>query len=554
MLTDSDSDSDSGLGVGAPEGPPAPSEAVGPLMRGIAVIRALTDAGGAESLPELSREVGLARATVDRILATLEALGYARVHRREVALTPRLMELGNAYLRSVRIPASLGPIAEQLSESLDEVVTLTVSDDEGVYLVHEAVRPRKLAIVCHVGDRLPIDRSAGGALFAATWDAERWERYQAGHACTQGHGDTRACAEELRRRAEAADSLGWALDDQWLEPGLIAVGMPVYGPDGTEACTLNVLSFTSRHATAADLADAVLPRLRETARRMESTLRTTPHAAVIGPSGGVREIPQGAGVMESLARGLTLLTAFGEARPSLSIADAARVTKLPRATVRRALITLEHMGYVRQSQGRYRPTVAVLSLGYPVLNRLTLAQIAAPHLEALSARVGHSASLAVLRDETEIMYVARAATATRLTTVDIHVGSRLPAYATAMGRVLLASLPAAQRSKALRSAHPTRLTPHTVTDTGELLTLLRQAHQDGYAIIDEELEVGLRSIALPIRGHDGATLVAVNVAMHARHDAGQDDVTELLALIRATAEAIEQDLATVGPFHRLALM
>ena len=545
---------DSGLGVAVPEQPQEPAEAVGPLMRGISVIRALTEAGGAESLPELSQQVGLARATVDRILATLEAFGYARVHRREASLTPRLMELGNAYLRSVRIPALLGPLAEQLSESLDEVVTLTVTTADGAYLVHEATRPRKLAIVCHVGDRLPIDRSAGGALFAATWDAERWERYEAGHACTQDHGDTHACAQELRRRADAAAGLGWALDDQWLEPGLIAVGMPVHGPDGAEACTLNVLSFTSRHATAADLADAVMPRLRETARRMESTLRTTPRPAATGRSGGVRDVPEGTGVMESLARGLAMLTAFGESRASLSIADAARVTKLPRATVRRALITLEHLGYVSQTQGRYRPNATVLSLGYPVLTRLTLAQIAAPHLEALSARVGHSASLAVLRDETEIMYVARAATATRLTTIDIHVGSRLPAYATAMGRVLLAALPAAQRTKALRAAHPTRLTPHTVTDTDELSALLRQAHQDGYSVIDEELEVGLRSIALPVRGHDGATLAAINVAMHTDHASGQDDVTGLLAPMRTTAQAIEQDLATVGPFHRLALM
>jgi len=550
MLTDSDS----GLGVAVPEGPQEPAEAVGPLMRGIAVIRALTEAGGAESLPELSHDVGLARATVDRILATLEAFGYARVHRREVSLTPRLMELGNAYLRSVRIPALLGPLAEQLSESLDEVVTLTVTTADGAYLVHEATRPRKLAIVCHVGDRLPIDRSAGGALFAATWDAEHWKRYEAGHACTHDHGDPHACAEELRRRADAAAGLGWALDDQWLEPGLIAVGMPIHGSDGAEACTLNVLSFTSRHATAASLAEAVLPRLRETARRMEFTLRTTPRPTATGRSGGVRDVPQGTGVMESLARGLAMLTAFGESLASLSIADAARVTKLPRATVRRALITLEHLGFVSQTQGRYHPNATVLSLGYPVLTRLTLAQIAAPHLEALSATVGHSASLAVLHDETEIMYVARAATATRLTTIDIQIGSRLPAYATAMGRVLLAALPAARRTKALRAAHPTRLTPHTVTDADELLALLRQAHQDGYSVIDEELEVGLRSVALPVRGHDGTTLAAINVAMHAGHDSERDDVAGLLTPMRATADAIEQDLATVGPFHRLALM
>jgi len=540
-----------GLGVEDAQRGAEPADAVGPLMRGMSVIRALTEAGGAQSLPELSREVGLARATLDRVLATLESLGYVRFHRKEAVLTPRLMELGNAYLHSVRIPTLLGPLAQQLSERLDEIVTLTVTQEDGAYVVQEAVRPRKLVIVCHVGDRLPVDRCAGGVLFAATWDEQRWERYAASHACTRDDGDSRACAVEMRRRVEPAQDRGYVLDDQWLEPGLVAVGMPVYGPDGAEACTANVLSFTTRHSTAAELADAVIPALRESVRAMERALRSTPRSATKRTESPPR-VHAGPGAMESFARGLAVLGAFSESQPSLSIADGSRATGLPRATVRRALITLEHLGYVRQVDGHYQPTASVLSLGYPVLTRLTLAQIAATHLEALSSSVNNSASMAVLHDDTEIVYVGRAATAARLMSVDIQIGSHLPAYATAMGRVLLAQLPVDQRTKALRAARPQPLTPQTVTDRGQLLQLLRQVEEDGYAVVDEELEIGLRSVAVPVPGHDGKTIAAINVAMHADRDTAQDITAAVLPYLRSAAQAIHQDLAIVGPFHRLS--
>ncbi|HET6502917.1 MAG TPA: IclR family transcriptional regulator C-terminal domain-containing protein [Amycolatopsis sp.] len=552
MSTDPVAGTTAPAGPGLPEA--APREAVGPLMRGIAVIRALSEAGGAQPLQELSREVGLARASLDRILATLGTLGYVRFQHRQVALAPPLMELGNAYLRSVRIPALLGPLAEDLAERLDEAVTITIADDDGAHLVHKALRPRKLMISCHVGDRLPIDRCAVGALFAATWDADRWERYRRRHPCSRGPEGVRGCADELHRRAEQARTHGVALDDEWLEPGLIAVAIPVRGSGGTTACTVSVLSFTSRHASAAELARAVLPTVTESVRRMEEVLATTPVAPAAEGADG-RNAGPGPGFVESLARGLRMFTAFGEARPRLSVADAARATGLPRATARRALITLAHLGYLAQQQdGRYRLKPAVLSLGFPVLARRTLAQIAMPHLEALSARVGDSASLAVLHDDTEIIYGARSATAARLTTVEIHLGTRLPAFATAMGRVLLAALSADHRAAALRAARPKRLTPCTVTDIQDLLAILDQVHDAGYALVDEELEEGLRSIGVPIRGHDGRILAALNVAMHSDRRSAAACVTDVLPPMRSAADAIERDLVAVGPFTRLALM
>lgn len=532
----------------------APAEAVGPLMRGIAVLRALTEAGHAETPPDLARRVGLARASLDRVLATLEELDYVRVDRRQVTLAPPLMELGNAYLHSVRIPALLGPLAEELSDHLDEWVTLTVADDDEIRLVTEAVRPRKLMIACHVGDRLPVDQCAVGVLFATTWDAGQWDRFRSGHVCSRGPDDRQECADDLFKRAEAARRQGWAMDDQWMEPGLVAVSVPVRGPDGTLTCTVNVLSFTSRHCTAGELAEAVLPAVRESVQRMEEVLRNAQRPGAPVGSGQVRKAASGPRVVESLSRGLSVLAAFGTTRPQLSIADAARVTGLPRATARRALITLEHLGYVSAIDGRYRPKPAMLSLGYPVLSRLTLAQIATPHLEKLSARVGDSVSLAVLHSDTEIMYRARAATAERLTAVDIHVGTRLPAYATAIGRVLIAALPADRRANALRSASPTSLTPHTVTSPHELLRILDRIQHDGYALVDEELEAGLRSIAVPVLGHDNTTLAAVNVAMHIDRNSIRDCVTDVLPHLRAAAAAIHRDLGMIGAFHRPVMM
>lgn len=150
----------------APNRPDEPEEAVGPLMRGLAVLRALTDAGRPCTPPELAAQVGLARASLDRILATLVELDFVRVDGRQVTLAPPVMRLGNAYLHALRIPALLGPIAERLSDELDEIVTLTVADDDGVHVVHESVRPRRLVIACRVGDRLPLDRCAVGAVYA----------------------------------------------------------------------------------------------------------------------------------------------------------------------------------------------------------------------------------------------------------------------------------------------------------------------------------------------------------------------------------------------------
>ncbi|MFJ9565237.1 IclR family transcriptional regulator C-terminal domain-containing protein [Streptomyces fuscichromogenes] len=522
-----------------------PAEAVGPLMRGIAVLRALADAGGQDDLQDLANRTGLARATLDRVTFTLGALGYVHVEGRRALLAPPLMELGNAYLAAVRIPELLGPRADALAEELDEGVTLTVPDRHGAHFVHSAERDRRMGIVCGVGDRLPLDASAPGALLASTWSPAEWERHWAQHPCVRGGQLAQACTDDLRERAAAAKADGWSLDDQWLEAGLIALGFPVHAPDGDLLCVVNVVSHIGRYPSAEELARAALPAVRSAVADMEQELRT-PRPAPPAATGSPRD-PEGPrpgrDFVESLARGLRVLTAFGPDRPTLRIAEAARITGLPRATVRRALITLEHLGYVTGRDGLYRPGAAILALGYAPLSRLSLAQLAQPHLTALSRRLSDSASMTVLSGA-EILYVARAATG-RLMTVNAAVGTRLPAYATSMGRVLLAGLPEDERAAILVSSPRTSLTALTVTDADELIRLVGQVAADGYALVDGELEVGLRSMAVPVRGRDGEVCAAINVASHSCRRSLTACFEEVLPALRTAAAGIERDLRPV---------
>ncbi|GAA2488982.1 IclR family transcriptional regulator domain-containing protein [Streptomyces gobitricini] len=539
-----------------------PPEAVAPLMRGITVLRALTHAAGTLSLSELERATGLARATVDRVTATLARMGYVRLDGRDATLAPRLMELGNAYLAAIRLPGLLGARADALADELDESVSLAVTDRDGIRFVHQATRRRAMSLSFRIGDLLPAERTAPGALFAADWTPAEWTRWREHRTSDPDGRDFPAVpppavpyGEGFEQRAAEARERGWALDDQRIEPGLVALAVPVHGPDGRVACAVSVVSHTSRHS-AASLRDAALPRLRAAVHGMERELREArPPAPAPAPYGlaawtGASKQELGRDFIESLARGLTVLTAFDEGRDALTLSAVAEATGLARATARRALITLEHLGYVTAHERTFRPAPRVLELGYPPLSRTTLSAIAAPHLAALATRVHDSASLAVLAGD-DIQYTARVATS-RIMSVNITVGTRFPAYATSMGRVLLAGLAPAQRAERLARTELLPLTPHTVTDPAGLAAVLDSVARHGYALVDEELEEGLRSLAVPVRDRAGVAVAAVNVAMHSvRRTAGQC-VQELLPELRATADRIEADLRVAGRFARIA--
>ncbi|MDX2704174.1 IclR family transcriptional regulator C-terminal domain-containing protein [Streptomyces sp. PA03-6a] len=543
---------------------PPPQEAVGPLVRGLAVLRELAAADGRRSVGDLVRATGLARSTVDRVVSTLVRTGYLRVEGRDAVLAPRLMELGNAYLAASRFPDLLGPLADALADGLDESVSIAVPDGDGVRFVHQATRRRAMSLTFRIGDQLPAERGAPGALFAGDWDDAGWERWRHRRAADpqdtgfpalpRGHGDAAASFPE---RVAAARTHGWSADDQLIEPGLIAVAVPVRDTAGQPVCAVSVVSHTSRHS-AGSLREAMLPRLRETVAAMEDALSRpadapapSPTDASPSPAAWTRASKQELGpeFVESLARGLAVLTAFGGGRAELPLTAVAEATGLARATARRSLITLEHLGYVASEGRLFRLTPHVLELGCAHLSRLTLPEIARPHLVELVGAVHDSASMAVLSGE-HIQYVARVPTV-RIMSVNITVGTRFPAYATAMGRVLLAGLPARERAAHLARTGFTRLTRHTVTDAPRLARVLDEVAAEGHALVSEELEEGLRSIAVPVRDRGGRVVAAVNVSMHASRRSVEQSRSELLPPLLEAAERIGDDLCVVGRYARV---
>lgn len=532
----------------------APAEAVTPLIRGIAVLRELTEADGTLSLSGLERATGLARSTVDRITATLARMGYVRFDGRDVHLSPRLMELGNAYMSALRLPALLSPHADALADELDESVSLAVADRDGIRFIHQATRRRAMSLSFRIGDLLPAERTAPGPLFATEWTATDWQHWRDRRASDprdlsftavppRTYAADRRDDETFARRTAEASANGWSLDDQLIEPGLVAISVPVRTPgaDGRIASVASVVSHTSRH-TAQHLRTTLLPRLRSAVTDMERELRRTPPPAPGPPPSdlalwtGASKQQLGREFIESLARGLTVLPAFGEGRPELTLTEVAQATGLARATARRALITYEHLGLVAPAGRTFTLTPRVLSLGFPPLSRTSLPEIARPHLADLTSRIHESTSLAVLSDSgEEIQYTARAATA-RVMSVNITVGTRLPAYATALGRVLLADAPAG-----------------TITDEHTPEGTLAAVRSQGYALVDEELEEGLRSIAVPIRGRSGRVVAALNTAMHASRRTPGECVTDLLPELTATATRIQTDLHTAARFTNVPL-
>ncbi|TDC40583.1 IclR family transcriptional regulator [Micromonospora sp. 15K316] len=244
--------------------------------------------------------------------------------------------------------------------------------------------------------------------------------------------------------------------------------------------------------------------------------------------------------VQSLERGLAVIRAFDAERPQLTLSDVARMTGLTRAAARRFLLTLVELGYVHTDGRLFSLRPRILELGYAYLSGLSLPEVAQPHMEALVGQVHESCSVSVL-DGREVVYVARVPTK-RIMTVGISVGTRFPAYATSMGRVLLAAQPAEWLDDYLAKADLRPLTRRTITDPGKLRTVLKKIAAQGYAIVDQELEEGLRSLAAPIHGDNGTVVAAVNVSAHASRGSSETIRKELLPPLLATAERIEEDL------------
>ena len=240
--------------------------------------------------------------------------------------------------------------------------------------------------------------------------------------------------------------------------------------------------------------------------------------------------------MESLARGLSVIKAFGHGKRRLSGAEVAAITGLSRAAARRCLHTLAVLGYATAADGAFELTPAVLLLGQTYVGPASVATVAQPVLERLSARLQESTGVAVL-DREDIVFVARAA-ARRILSVEVSVGGRLPAAHTASGRILLAHTDQPLRAALLSKLKLRRLTPRSIADRGDLEQELERVRTQGYSVVDQELELGLRSMAVPIRRHDGAVLAALNVGVQA----ARIDVRAMLRDFRPQLQAAAAEI------------
>jgi IclR family pca regulon transcriptional regulator len=244
-------------------------------------------------------------------------------------------------------------------------------------------------------------------------------------------------------------------------------------------------------------------------------------------------IPGDPNIMTSLVRGLAVIQAFSRRSGAMTISQISQKTSIPRAAVRRCLYTLRALGFADTEDGRrYVLRPRILTLGHSYLSSIPFTAMAQPLLRSISDDLQESCSIAVL-DGDDIVYTARASVS-RIMAIDLHVGSRLPAAFTSMGRVLLAFGRDDLDERLTRIAYPA-LTPHTIRDAVGLRAEIARVRASGYSVVDEELELGLRSIAVPIMAADDTACAAINVGVHASRVPKEELIGRVLPRLRAAA-------------------
>jgi len=245
--------------------------------------------------------------------------------------------------------------------------------------------------------------------------------------------------------------------------------------------------------------------------------------------------------VEALARGLDVLTCFDADHPAMSLTEVAASAGLARPTARRLLLTLEELGYVRSAGGAFTLTPKVLDLGMAYVGSLGLWDIARPHLEALVAGTGESSSMAQL-DGSDIVYVARVAVP-KIIAIRVEIGTRFPAVQTSQGKVLLAALSPAELDAALAIPSRAALPPYIGRPADQLHRELTEIRARGWALADEELAPGVRSVAVPVRDGRGAVRAAMNVTVHAAETSTERLLEELLPRLLRTAGDVSAEWA-----------
>ncbi|MGE3348342.1 MAG: IclR family transcriptional regulator [Ramlibacter sp.] len=248
--------------------------------------------------------------------------------------------------------------------------------------------------------------------------------------------------------------------------------------------------------------------------------------------------------VQSFARGLEVIRSFNAQAPQQTLSEVAQRSGLTRAGARRILLTLQALGYVQTDGRLYRLTPRILDLGFAYLSSMPIWNLAEPVMESLVAQVKESCSAAVL-DATDIVYVLRVPTH-KIMSITLGVGSRLPAYCTSMGRVLLADLPEDELVKRLNASERSQRTRHTLTDIDALVARVAQVRRQGWCIVNQELEEGLISVAVPITNRAGRTVAALNISGQANRTNVKTAQEQLLPALLASAQTISGLLSQSG--------
>ena len=248
--------------------------------------------------------------------------------------------------------------------------------------------------------------------------------------------------------------------------------------------------------------------------------------------------------VESLARGLKVIRAFSTSQLAFTVSDMATATDLARPTARRLLLTLEQLGYVRSHNGLYMLTPQILDLGMSYINAQGMWDIARPHLESLVSRTKESSSMSQL-DGSDIVYIARVSVP-KIIGLSVQIGTRFPALATSMGHVLLSELSAKQLDEVLATPSQSRVIPRVKPSRKELNVTLAEVRARGWALSDERLSLGIRSIAAPVRDASGAIIAAVNVTVNAAETPLAKLRSSHLPLLLETAQHITDDFVRMS--------
>lgn len=247
--------------------------------------------------------------------------------------------------------------------------------------------------------------------------------------------------------------------------------------------------------------------------------------------------------MNGLAKGLDVIRAFTRDSPTLTLSEVAGSANLTPATARRCLLTLIELGYVMQSGRNFLLRPKVLELGAAYLDSMNIEMLTRTHLEELARRTGDSAALTVL-DGNDIVYVARASVRT-LMRLEAHVGSRLPAYPTSMGRVLLAGLSRERLQRYFDEVAFTALTEKTVTDPARLMKLIDDCRRAGYSAVEDELDYGVVAVAVPVFDQRRRVVAALNSSSHSRKTTKAKLVRERLSMLQEASREISSELQRV---------